>query len=142
MVNQYLLRLDLTTPVGICSRRCPRLGLGAVLTDVLGSGDCYSTTVRVPDVLALAETGVIVHLFHSSPAPKLWSKEVFAFLLTLHQYLHFCTVHCFSWSQAPLSSSAQLIIFVHSRACWVTFIATSASLYSHIELYEPHTLIG
>ena len=42
----------------------------------------------------LTETELVAHLFYSSPSPKLWSEKVLALLLTPHQHLNVCAVHC------------------------------------------------
>ena len=77
--------------------------------------------IRVPEVPVFAETEVVAHLSHSSPAPQLLHSSLFLIL---------------PWPQAPLSTSAFFLIFVYSRACWVGFITTSTSLYCYTELYS------
>ena len=66
-------------------------------------------------------------------------------MLTLLQHLNIMHSLLFSslsrW-QAPLPTSASFFMLVHSRACWVSFIATSASLYYHTELYNLMRLYG
>ena len=83
---------------------------------------CYGTINRVPAVLVLIETEVVAHLFPSSPAPELSAQ--------------FIVLKLFLAIQVQLSVSASLFILVHSFTYWVSFIATSTSLYSHAELYK------